>query len=209
MILLLTAYCLLPLRRIMFRNNSLVLGIFATILCLTLGLGFMVSKTSYAVSFAVFGGIVLFIMSFVSTEIAIYVLIFATLLSPEFGARETHGGGVTLRTEDFLLVLIGFSQLARSALYKDVGLFRSTPLNRPIVYYVIACVFATGLGIMFDRVIPLTGFFFLLKYAEYYIVYFMVLNNLHTRRQAKQYLAAILLTCAIVCVIAMAQIPSG
>lgn len=144
----------------MFKNNPLILGIFAIILCLTLGLGVMVSKTSYVISFAVLAGIVLFIMSFVSTEIAIYVLIFASLLSPEFGARETHGGGVTLRTEDFLLVLIGFSQLARSALYKDVGLFRSTPLNRPIGYYVIACVFSTGLGIMFERVVPLTGFSF-------------------------------------------------
>ena len=37
----------------------------------------------------------------------------------------------------------------------------------------------------------------------------MVINNLHTKRQAKQYLAAILITCAIVCVVAIAQIPSG
>ena len=193
----------------MFRGNPLILAIFAILLCLTLSLGFMVSQTSYVVSFAVLAGITVFIMSFVSSEIAIYVLIFATLLSPEFGSRETGGGGVTLRSEDFLLVLIGFSQLARSALYKDVGMFRSTPLNRPIVYYVLACVFATGLGVMFGRVRTLTGFFFVLKYVEYYIIYFMAINNLHTKRQAKQYLAAILLTCAIVSLVAMAQIPTG
>jgi O-antigen ligase len=194
----------------MLRGSPLLIVVFAVLLCLTLGLGLLVSRASYTVSIGVLAGIIIFILSFVSTEIAIYVLIFATLLSPEFGSRETHGGGVTLRTEDFLLVLIGFSQLARSALYKDVGLFRSTPLNRPIVYYVLACVFATGLGIMFGRVrSPLAGSFFVLKYVEYYIVYFMVINNLHTKRQAKQYLAAILLTCAIVSVVALAQIPSG
>jgi O-antigen ligase len=193
----------------MFRGSPLLIVVFAVLLCLTLGLGLLVSRASYIVSIGVLAGIIIFILSFVSTEIAIYVLIFATLLSPEFGGRETHGGGVTLRTEDFLLVLIGFSQLARSALYKDIGLFRSTPLNRPIIYYVLACVFATGLGIMFGRVKALTGSFFVLKYVEYYIVYFMVINNLHTKWQAKQYLAAILLTCAIVSVVAIAQIPSG
>ncbi len=194
----------------MSRGSPLLWVVFAVLLCLTLGLGLLVSRASYTVTVGVLAGIIIFILSFVSTEIAIYVLIFATLLSPEFGSRETHGGGVTLRTEDFLLVIIGFSQLARSALHKDIGLFRSTPLNRPIVFYVLACIFATGLGIMFGRVrSPLAGSFFVLKYAEYYVVYFMVINNLNTKRQAKQYLAAILLTCAIVCVVALAQIPSG
>lgn len=193
----------------MLRGSPLMIVIFAALLCLTLGLGLLVAKTSYTITVGVLAGIIIFILSFVSTEVAIYVLIFATLLSPEFGGRETHGGGVTLRAEDFLLVLIGFSQLARSALYKGVGLFRSTPLNRPIVYYVLACVFSTGLGIMFGRVKALTGSFFVLKYVEYYIVYFMVINNLHTKRQAKQYLTAILITCAIVSVVALAQIPSG
>lgn len=191
------------------QGSSLLTVVFIVLLCLTLGLGLLVARSSYTISVGVLVGIIIFILSFVSTEIAIYVLIFATLLSPEFGSRETHGGGVTLRAEDFLLVIIGFSQLARSALHKGLGLFRSTPLNRPIVYYILACTFATGLGIMFGRVKALSGSFFLLKYAEYYVVYFMVINNLHTKRQAKQYLAAILITCAIVCVVAIAQIPSG
>jgi O-antigen ligase len=191
------------------QRNPMLLAIFGVLLCLTLGLGFLVAETPYVLSFAVLGGITLFVLSFVSTEIAIYVLIFASLLSPEFGSRETSGSGVTLRMEDFLLVLIGFSQLARSALYKGVGLFRSTPLNRPIMGYLLSCIFSTGLGFMFGRVRSLTGFFFVLKYIEYYIVYFMIINNLHTKRQAKLYLVAIFLTCAIVCLVAMAQIPSG
>ncbi|MSS72243.1 MAG: hypothetical protein EXS64_12245, partial [Candidatus Latescibacteria bacterium] len=149
------------------QGSSLLTVVFIVLLCLTLGLGLLVARSSYTISVGVLVGIIIFILSFVSTEIAIYVLIFATLLSPEFGSRETHGGGVTLRAEDFLLVIIGFSQLARSALHKGLGLFRSTPLNRPIVYYILACTFATGLGIMFGRVKALSGSFFLLKYAEY------------------------------------------
>ena len=65
----------------MFRGNPLILAIFAILLCLTLSLGFMVSQTSYAVSFAVLAGIAVFIMSFVSSDIAIYVLIFAVVLA--------------------------------------------------------------------------------------------------------------------------------
>ncbi len=97
------------------RTSPLILGIFAVLLVITFALGLIVARTSYFTSIGILVGIIVFILCFVSTEIAIYLLIFATLLSPEFGSRETHGGGVTLRAEDFLLVLIGFSQLARSA----------------------------------------------------------------------------------------------
>ena len=191
------------------RTSPLILGIFAVLLVITFALGLIVARTSYFTSIGILVGIIVFILCFVSTEIAIYLLIFATLLSPEFGSRETHGGGVTLRAEDFLLVLIGFSQLARSALYKGVGLFRSTPLNYPIICYLLATIFSTGLGIMFGRVKGLSGAFFVLKYAEYYVVYFIVINNLHTKQQAKQYMAAILITAAIVSFVAIAQIPAG
>lgn len=73
-------------------------------------------------------GLLLFIGSFASTRFALFVLIFATLLSPEFGSRSTSGGGLTIRVDDFLLLLIAFSQLARAAVNRDIGIFVWTPL---------------------------------------------------------------------------------
>jgi O-antigen ligase len=159
------------------------------------------------------GGIVIFALSFVSTEIALYILIFSMLLSPEFivGATDAAslGRGVTLRLDDIILAIIGLSWLARMAINKELGLFLRTPLNRPIAYYLIICLVSTLLGSIFGRVDVKTGFFFVLKYSEYVIVYFMAANHLKEKKQLRNYVWAILLTCAIVSVIGIAHIPSG
>ena len=159
------------------------------------------------------GGVVIFALSFVSTELALYILIFTMLLSPEFIVGTTGaaslGRGVTLRLDDFIIVIIGFSWLARMAINKELGLFLRTPLNRPIAYYLIICVVSTLLGSVFGRVDLKTGFFYVLKYSEYVIVYFMVANHLKDRKQLRNYVWAMLLTCAIVSVIGIAHIPSG
>lgn len=170
---------------------------------------FLVTNTDPLISIGIVIGVVVFIASFLSTQIALYVLIFATLLSPEFGQRTTGGSGVTLRLDDFLLLLIGFSQLTKAAVNREIGLFTYTPLNRYITYYMLACVFATGLGMVAGRVRPLTGFFFVLKYFEYFIVYFMMANNLTSVEQAKRFLMAMFATAAIVAVVALTQIPGG
>ena len=49
----------------------------------------------------------------------------------------------------------------------------------------------------------------MLKYFEYMFIYFMVVNHLHERRQTRNYLWAMLITCTIVSVIGIAQIPEG
>ena len=61
---------------------------------------------------------------------------FSMLLSPEITIGETTGSslerGVTLRFEDFLLVVIGLSWFAKTAVNQELGLFLKTPLNKPI-----------------------------------------------------------------------------
>jgi hypothetical protein len=181
----------------------------AVILLVTPLFGILVASTDPLISVGIVVGIVVFVASFLSTQIALYVLVFATLLSPEFGQRSTAGGGVTLRLDDFLLLLIGFSQLTKAAVNREIGLFTYTPLNRYITYYMLACVFATGLGMVAGRVRPMTGFFFVLKYFEYFIVYFMVANNLTEVKHARRFIYAMFATAAIVSFVAIAQIPGG
>ena len=159
-------------------------------------------------------GLAIFIGCFASTQIALYALIFSMLLSPEIVVGRVGGGaalgrGVTLRLDDFLLLLIGFSWFVRTAIYKELGLFARTPLNRPILYYAMACAFSTAIGIIADRVSFKTGFFFVLKYIEYFIIYFMTVNFITERKHVKNFLMALLVTCAIVSVIGILQIPSG
>lgn len=162
---------------------------------------------------ALAGAVIIFVVSFVSTQIALYILIFSMLLSPEFivGSTEgaTLGRGITLRADDILVAIIGFSWLARMAINKELGLFLKTPLNRPIAYYILVCVTSTLLGALFGSVNLKTGFLYVLKYFQYVVIYFMVANYLKDRNQLKAFVWAMLLTCLIVSVISMTKIPEG
>ena len=155
----------------------------------------------------------IFIIALANTQAALYILIFSMLLSPEFIVGQTAGAslgrGVTLRLDDFLLVIIGLSWFAKTAIHKELGLFKTTPLNRPIFYYIAVCTISTGVGMMLGRVEPKTGFFFVLKYFEYFVVYFMVVNNISSRRQVKYFVIAMLVTCFAVSIVGIAQIPGG
>jgi hypothetical protein len=135
------------------------------------------------------------------------------LLSPEFTIGETAGGslgrGVTLRFEDFLMVVIGFSWFARNAVNKELGLFLKTPLNKAILVYVLACIISTGLGILADRVGAKTGALYVLKYIEYFIVYFMVVNHVRNADQIKRFVFCLFLTCFIISIFGILQIPGG
>ena len=158
--------------------------------------------------------VLLFAAAFVWPEVALYVVIFAMLLSPEFmagglGGKATLGRGVTLRLEDFLLVFIGLSWFARSALDKEIGLCRKTSLNQPIFVYITMCLLATLWGKLTGMVATKAGFFFVLKYFEYMVVYFLIVNYVHTEAQAKRLLFCLFLTCFIVSIYGLTQIPSG
>jgi O-antigen ligase len=173
----------------------------------------LVPSLSPTKTMALVAGMVIFIISFVSTEFGLFILIFSMLLSPEFVVGTTGGAalgrGVTLRLDDFLLVIIGFSWLAKMSIHKELGLFLRTPLNKPIAFYIIICLVSTLFGAIFGRVNLVTGFFFVLKYFEYMIVYFIVANHLESEKQVQNYLWAMLITCAIVSLIGIAQIPEG
>lgn len=117
--------------------------------------------------------------------------------------------GVTLRFEDFLLAVIGFSWFAKMAVKKELGLFLKTPLNKAILFYILSCGISTGVGIMAGRVALLTGSLFVFKYIEYFIIYFMVVNHLKDTDQIRRFIFCLLLTCFITSIIGILQIPGG
>lgn len=186
------------------------------IVLFTLGLAMLMVRVPLAMSGAIVAALVVFFLCFVSTEVGLYIVVFSMLLSPEFGAGYLGGSsattasrGVTIRAEDMLLVILAFGWLAHMAVHKELGLVRKTPLNRAIAYYTIACLFSTSMGYITGHVNGITGFFYVLKYVEYFVVYFMVANYLQSRKQIKRFVVALLITAFIVSLAGIAQIPSG
>jgi hypothetical protein len=152
-----------------------------------------------------------FLIVFVRIEFGLYLVIFSMLLSPQLGSAGTvaEGRRIVIRSEDILLLVVAFSWLAKTAVNKELGLTLKTPLNRPILAYVAATGIATLIGYMTGTVAGYGGAFYVLKYIEYFVVYYMVVNNLIDRRQAWRLVTAAFLTAVIVSLIGLTQIPSG
>src|SRR2546426_10439795 len=189
--------------------------IVAVPLALAAALSLFIVSSDTASSLRIVVGVALLLMAFVSTRLSLYLLVFSMLLSPQFlvggltGGGGATGRGITLRFDDFLLVVIGFVWLAKMAILKGGTPFLRTPLNGPIMFYIVAAGLATLIGVLGGRVKPVSGFFFWLKYYEYVFLYFMVVSAVTTKEQARGLVIASLVVCFLVSLFAIAQIPSG
>jgi len=96
----------------------------------------------------IFGGLMIVVITFSSVELALYFLIFSTLLSPElnFGGSSrselaagltntTQSRGITLRLDDIMLTLICFTWMFRMTIRKELDLIKYTPINQAAAYY--------------------------------------------------------------------------
>jgi O-antigen ligase len=186
------------------------------VLVLSILIAFLVSKTSSHLSFFIIIFIFIAILSFIKTEYAIYLLLFSMLLSPEITLGAV-GSGVSLATsrqlvirfEDVILIIIGLSWLAKTAIHKELGLILRTPLNKPIAFYILACAFPTFLGALFGRVQFKAGTLYLIKYLEYFVIYFMIVNYVDKEKIAKKFINVAFITALLVALFAIYQIPSG
>ena len=151
-------------------------------------------------------GLAVAIVTFVKPDIGLMLLIFSMLLSPEIKLAEAPGRDVVVRVDDLLLFIVSLTWLARMAINKELGVLKSTPLNRPIGIYIFVCFISTGIGIFVGRVHPASGIFYLLKYTEYFLVFFMVVNNIETKEQVVRYLFALLATGFLISIYSASQI---
>ena len=191
-------------------GSVFVLGAVAVIGAFLVAQG--LTSVSYTYTMGAVAALILFALAFVRTDWGIYIVVFSMLLSPQFGSKGSGvgaGRGVTLRTEDFVLLVIGMSWLAKTAVNKELNLIARTPLNWPILAYVAANLVATMLGYLMGSITSWSGYFYVLKYVEYFVIYYMVVNNLRDREHAWRLVGAALITAAIVSVIGLAQVPSG
>ena len=183
------------------------IAILVTIAILLIGL--MVGKsiaTSPQMSLILTAGIVIGLLTIVKTDIALIILIFSMLLSPELKVAGVPGREVVVRVDDILLIVVFVTWLAKMALNKQLGLLKHTPLNLPIACYILVCVLSTARGVATGRVHLLRSSFYILKYIEYFILYFMVTNNIRSKKQIKIFIVVFLITCALVCGYASTQI---
>jgi O-antigen ligase len=94
-------------------------------------------------------------------------------------------------------------------LYKEISLLKHTPLNAAMYLYAATALFSTMLGMLMGDVDPKTGSLFVLKYIEYFLVFWMVVNTAHDEGQVRRFVLVTILVAVVVSVVAISQIPQG
>jgi hypothetical protein len=148
------------------------------------------------------------VATFVNTDIGLIAILLSMLLSPELEAGALPGRSIVLRAEDLLLIVVSFTWLAKMAI-KKTPFIRKSPLNIPIGLYVAVICFATMRGMLSGYISPLRGSFYVLKLIEYFLLFFIVLNQVRTEKQVKLFLAVLFLTAFVVGIYGNTHIGSG
>lgn len=172
-------------------------------------LGQIIAGSSFKIVLALLFFVIIFIVTLVNTEAGLAILIFSMLFSPEIVLGRIPGRDIIVRLDDILLAVITFAWFAKTAINKGLGLFIKTRLNSPILIYILVCLIATIKGAAFGYVSFLKGSFFLLRYFEYFLLFILVANHIHSKKQIKFFLKAFFVTCALVSVYGIMQIPRG
>lgn len=153
--------------------------------------------------------VMIFCVSFIRMDLALIILIFAMLLSPEIKAGEVTGRTVKIRADDVFLMVIFIGWVARMAINKELGFFRVTPINRPLQVYMLICLVATAYGAVRGFVEIKAAMFYFLKYFEYYLLFFLVANIIKNRKEAKAFIYCLIFVSLIISIYAWHQHASG
>lgn len=189
------------------KNGQTIFGVVVSLLLLAFIMFLSISESPLPILPLIFVlAPVIFIITFINTDVALIILIFSMLLSPELKIAEVPARAVVVRIDDILLITVFASWLAKTAINKELGLLRRTPLNPLIIAFILVCILSTGIGILTGHVQPLKSFFYILKYVEYFMLYFLVTNNIRDKKQIKTFIAVFLITCAIICAYTIPQI---
>jgi len=180
-----------------------VLGIFA------LWLGRAAATMPPVIPVAVAVSLIAGFITIIRPDLALTILVFSMLLSPEITLAEIPRRSIVVRVDDLLIVTIFFVWLVKSAMQKGIALFVKTPLNAPILVYTLVAVIGTGKAVLTGDAQPLAAVFYVLKYIEYYFLYILVSNLTVSRKQVRHYLWAGAVTAVLVCLFAYSHMGSA
>ncbi len=189
-------------------RHFLVMGVFALAILVST---YCTLVSGAAVGFIVLSSCALFLICFLNFGVGLAIFIASILFSPEIHLQmhiALTRRPVLIRSEDILCVVFLLGWLARLSILREYRLLKYTPLNWPVFLYLLVCGVSTIFGWSKDMVSPAAAVFYLLKYAQYFLIFFLVVNCLHSVQQIKTMLQAGLVVILAFCAYAYWQIPS-
>jgi O-antigen ligase len=191
-------------------KRTQLIGLVAGVLA-CLGVVFLVAVAGFSVEnlTILLLSCVVFVVAFLKTDVALVFLIFSMLFSPELSVGGIPGRSVVLRVDDIFLLVVFLGWLAKTAVHKEIGLLKNTRLNPPIVIYIFLSLILTLLAAARGNANFGYAVFYLLKYIEYFILFFMVTNSLKGQAQARRFVYVMVLVFCLVGIYAWMQHLSG
>jgi O-antigen ligase len=186
--------------------DAATLLVFAGLILFGIFFGQLISSGSGQLPLIISVAGAMFFLTVLRPDWALTLLIFAMLLSPEVKIGTVPGRDIVVRIEDLLIFVMGLAWIARSAIRKGIDIVPKTPINAWIGAYIVCFLVATSQGIISGEVNPLRATFYILKYLEYYIIFFMVVGLAYRKSQYRAYLIALFITFMIVNFYAVSQI---
>lgn len=192
-----------------FQESNLGFKLIIALMAIALGIFLartMTEETPYwTIILAV--GILCAAITFISPSTGLYLIIIAMMFSPEIPFMPVLGSRrAVLRFDDLIIVFVSLSWLVAKVLRHEAKHLHRTPLDFPIAAFIFSCSLSTARGVLINQVYPLKGFFYVLKLVEYILIYYMVVNNTHTKKQIYNYLRIFFVVALAVSIYGYAQI---
>jgi len=151
---------------------------------------------------AVIASIVVAVVTFHRPESGLIIVVFSMLLSPQIIVANIPGRELTLRVDDLLIIVMLLSWLAYTANDKDWKGFVKTPLDFNLLLLTVLYIATTGLGILSGNLNPLKSAFYMLKYLEYFVLFWVTANIVSTSKSLPKFLVSGAVTAIIVAIYA-------
>jgi hypothetical protein len=145
--------------------------------------------------------VIVILFTFIDVEFGIYCLVAGMLLSPEIEVPyfTLPSRAVVVRIDDIMIILVGIAWFAQVAVRGKIDLLVSTPLNKPILWFLFLAGLSTARGSFTGSVgHPVTAFFFVLKFIEFFTLYFLIVNTIANETQVKRIMTVYFMT--VLCV---------
>jgi hypothetical protein len=142
-------------------------------------------------------GMIVILFTLIDIEFGIYCLVAGMLLSPdiELPWPKLPSRTVIVRVDDLMILMVGAAWFAQTAVRGKLDLLASTPLNKPIIWFTFLTILSTARGAFTGSVgHPLTAFFYVLKFSEFFLLYLLVVNTISNETQVRRIMVAYFLT---------------
>lgn len=148
-----------------------------------------------------------FLISFINIRIGFILVVLSFLLSPELHLPFSQIKGFILRIDDLLIVVLVLAWLGRLAMGLQKTITTRTPLSLPIALIIAWNIISSFRAISFGMIDANYCILVNLKIIEYFMIYFLLVNNLQDIREAKFILYVLLIVALIIGIYAAFQIP--